>query len=147
MQPEQQAALARLPPNPTDLATPIPRGVRLGEEEFLATTVELAPGVPPFVRLSVLKSYDKAAAFLDSLNRVLLGLGVLAVVAGRGLIFLISNAFTKPLANLVSGVRALEVRPWKMAAQRRRPLPSPGGTLLTSNHQAIFFDSQLGRFS
>jgi signal transduction histidine kinase len=108
LQPEQQSELARLSPNPSDFPGPIPKGFRLGEEEFLATTVELAPSIPPFVRLSVLKSYDKAAAFLDSLNRVLLGLGALAVIAGSGMVFLISNAFTKPLANLVSGVRALE---------------------------------------
>jgi signal transduction histidine kinase len=108
LQPEQQSGLERLSPNLSDLSGLIPRGVRLGEEEFLATTVELAPGVSPFVRLSVLKSYDKAAAFLDSLNRVLLGLGALAIVAGSGMVFLISSTFTKPLANLVSGVRALE---------------------------------------
>jgi signal transduction histidine kinase len=108
LQPEQQSRLARLPPNPSDFSGPIPKGFRLGEEEFLATTVELAPSIPPFVRLSVLKSYDKAAAFLDSLNRVLLGLGLLAVAAGSGMVFLISDTFTKPLANLVSGVRALE---------------------------------------
>jgi signal transduction histidine kinase len=108
LQQEQQSGLARLTPNPSDFSGPIPKGFRLGEEEFLATTVELAPSIPPFVRLSVLKSYDKAAAFLDSLNRVLLGLGLLAVVAGSGMVFLISDTFTKPLANLVSGVRALE---------------------------------------
>jgi len=108
LQPEQQSGLARLSPNPSDFSWPIPKGLRLGEEEFLATTVELAPSIPPFVRLSVLKSYDKSAVFLDSLNRVLLGLGLLAVVAGSGMVFLISDTFTKPLANLVSGVRALE---------------------------------------
>jgi signal transduction histidine kinase len=108
LQPEQQSGLARLSPNPSDFSGPVPKGFHLGEEEFLATTVELAPSIPPFVRLSVLKSYDKSAAFLDSLNRVLLGLGLLAVVAGSGMVFLISDTFTKPLANLVSGVRALE---------------------------------------
>jgi signal transduction histidine kinase len=108
LQLEQQSGLARLTPNPSDFSGPIPKGYRLGEEEFLATTVELAPSIPPFVRLTVLKSYDKAAAFLDSLNRVLLVLGLLAVVAGGGMVFLISDTFTKPLANLVSGVRALE---------------------------------------
>ena len=108
LQQEQQSGLARLTPNPSDFSGPISKGFRLGEEEFLATTVELAPSIPPFVRLSVLKSYDKAAAFLDSLNRVLLGLGLLAVAAGSGMVFLISDTFTKPLANLVSGVRALE---------------------------------------
>ena len=108
LQPEQQSGLGRLSPNASDFPGPIPKGFRLGEEEFLGTTVELAPSIPPFVRLSVLKSYDKSAAFLDSLNRVLLGLGLLAVVAGSGMVFLISDTFTKPLANLVSGVRALE---------------------------------------
>ncbi len=108
LQPEQQSGLKRLSPDPSDFSGPIPKGFRLGEEEFLGTTVELAPSIPPFVRLSVLKSYDKSAAFLDSLNRVLLGLGLLAVVAGSGMVFLISDTFTKPLANLVSGVRALE---------------------------------------
>jgi len=108
LQPEQQSGLVRLSPNPADLSAPIPKGFRLGEEEFLATTVEVAPSIPPFVRLSVMKSYDKAAVFLDGLNRVLLGLGLLAVVAGSGMVFLISDTFTKPLANLVSGVRALE---------------------------------------
>jgi signal transduction histidine kinase len=108
LQPEQQSGLARLFLDPSDFSGPIPKGFRLGEEEFLATTVELAPSIPPFVRLSVLKSYDKSAAFLDSLNRVLLGLGLLAVAAGSGMVFLISDTFTKPLANLVLGVRALE---------------------------------------
>lgn len=108
LQPEQQSGLAQLLANPADLSRAIPKGIRLVEEEFLTATVELAPGVAPLVRLSVLKSYDKAAVFLDSLNRVLLGLGLIAVVAGSSIVFLISDTFTKPLANLVSGVRALE---------------------------------------
>jgi len=85
-----------------------PTEIRLGDETFLATTVELAPSVPPFVRLSVLKSYDKAAAFLDGLNRRLLVLGVVAILAGSIVVFLVSHTFTRPLANLVAGVRALE---------------------------------------
>jgi signal transduction histidine kinase len=119
--PEQESGLARLSSNQSDLPGSMPKEIHLGEEEFLATTVELAPGVPPFVRLSVLKSYDKAAVFLDSLNRVLLGLGLLAVLAGSGMVFLISDTFTKPLANLVSGVRALETGDFTY------PLVNPSG--------------------
>lgn len=85
-----------------------PREFQLGGEEFLATTVQLAPSVAPFVRLSVLKSFDKATVFLDSLNRLLLVLGLIAVLVGSALVFLISETFMKPLANLVGGVRALE---------------------------------------
>jgi len=85
-----------------------PKEVYLGNEQFLASTVTLLPSVAPYVRMTVLKSYDKAAVYLDSLNRLLLGLGGLAIVAGSVLVFLISTTFTRPLANLVAGVRALE---------------------------------------
>lgn len=85
-----------------------PEEIRLGDESFLSTSVELAAGQTPSVRLSVLKSYDQATAFLDRLNRLLLGLGLAAVVGGSLLVFLISHTFTRPLGNLVNGVRALE---------------------------------------
>lgn len=108
LQRDQESDLARFLPHPSDMSTSAPRDIQLGGEEFLVTTVELAPAVAPFVHLSVLKSFDKAAAFLDSLNRLLLGLGLLAVLAGSVLVFLISKTFMQPLANLVAGVRALE---------------------------------------
>jgi signal transduction histidine kinase len=109
LQPEQESELARLAPNPSNSSASGPKEIQLHDEKFLATTVDLAPSAPPFVRLSVLKSYDKAAVFLNGLNRVLLGLGLLAVLVGSVLVFLISETFMKPLANLVAGVRALEV--------------------------------------
>ena len=86
---------------------PSPARVQLGNERFLATSLDLAPGNDPAVRLSVLKSYDQATAFLDSLNRLLLLLGLVAVLGGSALVYLISTTFTRPLANLVEGVRAL----------------------------------------
>src|SRR5580704_2245671 len=82
--------------------------VQLGDERFLGTSLELADEKGPSVRLTVLKSYDQATAFLDNLNRLLLALGLIAVVGGSGLVFLISDTFTRPLGNLVEGVRALE---------------------------------------
>ena len=108
LQPDQQSDLSQMPSSRTGFPEPQAATIRLGGEEFLFTSVDLDPGAPQSVRLTVLKSYDKAMAFLDSLNRVLLGLGILAVFVGSTLIFLISDTFTKPLANLVSGVRALE---------------------------------------
>ena len=108
LQPDQQNDLAQLHQNQTGNADPSRNSVRLGGEEFLATTVDLDPNAPQTVRLTVLKSFDKATTFLDMLNRVLLGLGLLAVLAGSILVFWISDTFTRPLANLVSGVRALE---------------------------------------
>jgi len=84
-----------------------PGEIQLGQERFLTTTVELTPGTQPVVRLSVLKSYDQATSFLQELNRLLVGLGLVAVIVGSLLVFAISHTFTRPLSDLVSGVRAL----------------------------------------
>lgn len=84
-----------------------PEQVQLGDERFLATSLELAAAHAPSVRLSVLKSYDQATAFLDSLNRLLLFVGLAAVLGGSALVFFISTTFTRPLGHLVAGVRAL----------------------------------------
>jgi len=84
-----------------------PVSVKVGKERFLATSVLLSPEATQPVRLVVLKSLDQATGFLDDLNRVLLVLDLLAVVGGSLLVFLISHTFTRPLANLVEGVRAL----------------------------------------
>ena len=84
-----------------------PREVQLGRERYLVRTVNLSESDALPVSLSVLCSLDRATEFLSRLNRILLGLGLFSVVAGGALVFLISHTFTKPLANLVEGVRAL----------------------------------------
>src|SRR5262249_52556126 len=43
--------------------------VRLGDENFVGTSVELAPTASEPVTLTVLKSYDQATLFLQDLNR------------------------------------------------------------------------------
>lgn len=82
--------------------------IKLGKERFVGASVKLPPDGSHDVRLTVLKSYDEATVFLHSLNRWLLGIGLLAAFIGVGLAFLISHTVTRPLDNLVSGVRALE---------------------------------------
>jgi signal transduction histidine kinase len=84
------------------------RDVEVGKEHFVATSLDLSGQQQTPVRLTVLGSYDQAAQFLDNLNRLLLLLGLTAVLVGSGLVFLISHTFTRPLASLVEGVRALE---------------------------------------
>jgi signal transduction histidine kinase len=84
------------------------RDVEVGQEHFVATSLDLSGQQPTPVRLTVLGSYDQAAKFLDNLNRLLLLLGLTAVLLGSGLVFVISHTFTRPLASLVEGVRALE---------------------------------------
>lgn len=82
--------------------------IALGEEPFLAAAVNLSPENSPQVTLTVLKSFDESIRFLTTLNRWILGMGVAGVLAGSVLVFLVSTSFTKPLAELVEGVRSLE---------------------------------------
>jgi len=113
----QQSELARQPQR--DAAGS--QETQIGDERYLATTVELPPAAQPGVTLTVLKSFDKATSFLRDLNRILLALGLLSVIAGSVLVFFISDTFTRPLANLVAGVRALEGGDYGF------PLESTGG--------------------
>ena len=98
-----------------------PRDVEIGNERFLATSLLLSNSQTDPVRLSVLGSYDQATRFLDELNRYLLLLGLAAIVVGSGLVFFLSHTFTRPLASLVAGVRALE------AGDFHHPLDPRGG--------------------
>lgn len=85
-----------------------PDELQLGPERFLATSVVLSSENSPPVTLTVLKSYDEATAFLQNLNRWIVGVGLAGILAGSLLVFLVSTSFTRPLAQLVAGVHALE---------------------------------------
>jgi signal transduction histidine kinase len=117
--PSQEAQLAGRSVVGSAGETPEPVELQLGDERFLETSLELADGKTRSVRLTVLKSYDQATAFLDSLNRLLLALGLAAVAGGSALVFLISHTFTRPLGNLVAGVRALEKGDYTYAVDAR----------------------------
>jgi len=85
-----------------------PDQVEIDGEQFFASSVDLTPGISPGVTLTVLKSDREARGFLQRLNRSLLGMGLLAVLAGAGLVFMISDTFTRPMTGLAEAVRALE---------------------------------------
>ena len=108
LKPAQESELLRVSPRTAAGGPPQGDQLRLGEERFLATSVDLPTPSGQVLNLWVLKSFDQATAFLSSLNELLLALGLTAVLAGSLLVFLISHTFTRPLENLVAGVRALE---------------------------------------
>jgi signal transduction histidine kinase len=85
-----------------------PKDIEIGKERFLATSLLLYGSGSTPVRLIVLGSYDQATRFVDRLNQYLLLLGLAAILVGSGLVFFLSHTFTRPLASLVAGVRALE---------------------------------------
>jgi signal transduction histidine kinase len=108
LSPDQARELASWKDPLSTSSTLGPQNVRLTDEQFLGTSVRLDNNAGQPVTLTVLKSYDQATLFLQSLNRLLLGVGLVAVLVGAGLVFLISHTFTRPLAGLLWGVRALE---------------------------------------
>jgi signal transduction histidine kinase len=81
--------------------------VTLDGERFFASSVPLTSGTKP-VSIIVLKSYNEALAYLEGENQLLAGLGVLAVLSGGVLVFVIADKFTLPLGRLVEAVRAME---------------------------------------
>jgi signal transduction histidine kinase len=121
LKPAQESELLAVAPKTPAGGPPQGDQIRLGEERFLATAVDLPTPGGPTLNLWVLKSFDQATAFLSSLNELLLALGLTAVLAGSLLVFLISHTFTRPLENLVAGVRALEQGDYEY------PLPVRGG--------------------
>jgi signal transduction histidine kinase len=123
--PAQQTELARQLSGRSRNISEKPQEIQLGAERYVVETVNLSPNGGPAVSLSVLKSLDKATSFLSGLNHGLIGLGLLSVLAGSALVFLISHTFTRPLASLVAGVRALEKGDFSY------PLESSGGDEVT----------------
>jgi signal transduction histidine kinase/FixJ family two-component response regulator len=85
-----------------------PDQMRLGNDRFFSSSVELTPELPGGPILVVLRSDAETMAFLQRVNGVLLKVGFLAVLAGAFLSFLIAHTFTSPLSRLVNGVHALE---------------------------------------
>ena len=121
LKPSQESELLRVAPRTAAGGPPQGDQIHLGDERFMATSVVLPTPGNPALSLWVLKSFDQATAFLSSLNELLLALGLTAVLAGSVLVFLISHTFTRPLENLVAGVRALEQGDYAY------PLPVRGG--------------------
>lgn len=134
LSPSQESVLSQQLPNLTLSTTP--QELEVGQERYLAASLDLSSGSPPVGGLTVLKSFDQASAFLAILNRLLLALGLIAILVGSGLVFLISRTFTRPLENLVAGVRALEKGDFAY------PVPVQGGDEVSEVRRA--FDRMRG---
>jgi signal transduction histidine kinase len=83
------------------------RKLILGADSYQAATVLIHQGPPASVKCYVLMSLQPVNAFLDRLNRIILILGVSAMVLAGFLLTFVSRTITYPLDELVAGVRAL----------------------------------------
>jgi signal transduction histidine kinase len=86
--------------------------IHLGKEVYLAaserlTTLVMDDGVVPVPQIVVLKSFGEATRMVDKVNRWVLTLALLALLAGAGMLISISRTLTHPIATLVEGTRAL----------------------------------------
>jgi signal transduction histidine kinase len=143
---QEQEALGQIQEQPAQ------EQVYLGGEKFLTSSLDLTPGSDPATKLIILKSYREAAAYLERLNQLLLGLGLVAVLAGGTLVYLISDTFTRPLAALLEGVHALEegnfaypieARGGDELAQVTRAFDGMRGTLQRNEEQREQLEEQL----
>jgi signal transduction histidine kinase/ActR/RegA family two-component response regulator len=82
------------------------REIDIGGERYLGTFIELSGDHP--VRLYCLKSYDQATSFLGALDRMLIGLGAIAVLTGALVGFALSRQITRPIEDLVQASRQME---------------------------------------
>lgn len=85
-----------------------PNQIQIASRGYFSTSLKLNSTAKGGTNLIVLKSDSDMLALLDRLNQLLLGLGLIAVLAGGFFVFLISNTFIAPLMNLTHGVKALE---------------------------------------
>ena len=81
--------------------------VNIGQDFYEAALVTLHDRLPPEVQCYVFVSVTRPSAFIRTLNRTILVVGVTAVLLVSVLLSFVSGTITRPLENLVAGVRAL----------------------------------------
>ena len=108
-----------------------PKDVSSGNAKFVASSVLLNPDDPVPIAMVVMKSYDNAIAFLQRLQKLLLVIGIAAVLAGSVLVYVIARTFTRPLERLAVGVSALGTGDFAF------PLLPGGGTEVVELTQAF----------
>jgi signal transduction histidine kinase len=81
--------------------------VALGDEEYRVASVALHDGPPSPVQCYVFVPLRRSIDFINQLNRTILVVGFSAVFFALLLLRFVSGTITRPLDNLVAGVRAL----------------------------------------
>jgi signal transduction histidine kinase len=84
-----------------------PREIGSGSNQYQTASVVIHDGPPAPVRCYVLVSMQQANHSISQLNRTILILGLSAIGLGALLLSFMSRTITRPLDNLVAGVRAL----------------------------------------
>lgn len=83
-----------------------PAMMRLGDARFFAATEDLSASATSPLQLVVLKSFEPAEQSINHIDRLVLGVGLLALFSGTVLMVALSRWLTHPLEELSKSVRA-----------------------------------------
>jgi signal transduction histidine kinase len=120
--------------------------IALGTDEYAFSSVLLHGALPSPVRCYVMMPLGPVNSFMKRLNRTIFILGASAVLFGAVLFGFVARKITKPLDNLVSGVRALATGNYTYSitpegatevAELSRAFAKMRGELLDSQRQQI----------
>ena len=93
--------------------------IALSSGQYEVASVLINGQAPVPIRCYVLMSLDRSNAFLAELNKTIFILGISAVVLATILVGFVARTITRPLENLVSGVRALTAGDYTYSIQPR----------------------------
>jgi len=105
--PKDEAAMQRWLSGPNPEAESQQHEIALETDHYAFSSVLLHGALPSPVRCYVMMPLGPVNSFMSRLNRTIFILGASAVLFGALLFGFVSRRITKPLDNLVSGVRAL----------------------------------------
>jgi signal transduction histidine kinase len=105
LEPAVQLSFARNPLMVSGLSR-VPATIRLGNAKFLSATEDLSATATSPLQLVVLKSFEPAEQSISRIDRMVLVAGLLALLSGTTLMFIISRVVTRPLEELSRSVRA-----------------------------------------
>src|SRR5215469_1640770 len=97
----------------------LPREISLRSGEYQTASVLIHEGPPAPVSCYVLVSMSQAKQSIQQLNRTIFVLGLTAIAFGALLLSFVSRTITRPLDNLVAGVRALAAGDYSYAITPR----------------------------
>lgn len=83
-----------------------PATVTLGDTRYLSATEDLSTTANSPLQLVVLKSFQPAEQSISRIDRMVLIVGLLALVSGTALMIVVSRLVTRPLEELSTSVRA-----------------------------------------
>jgi signal transduction histidine kinase len=83
-----------------------PATVMLGDTRFLYTNENLSAAATSPLQLVVMKSFERAERTITDINRMVLIVGLLALVSGTVLMTVVSRLLTRPLEELSKSVHA-----------------------------------------